>query len=362
MAIDITWPEVNSMRWDVPLKANVQAIADAADAVTETVENGRLSETALETTIETVVETNANVFTQTQTFDTNNGFAIGNKLQLKFVDGFFGQRLHLTGLPQAPGQPDIMPYLEVVPTTQTGTDVGGAIAGVQVYRTLGGGGVPNREFLAIEASGNLASSVGFKIATWASGTGQVQPIRFVIGSDDIVTMEAPSGVTPRMRVASGSQIYSLGANPLFFERESGLSALRARVAADANSGPWTFMGRNRGTRLAPAAPVGGDILGEHRFGSLDTSTGAEVPSALIRALATENWAYGTDQGTLLRFRLTPNDSASMVDVFELKDPTDPNDTAFMVLVNRSGVKTISRVAIGPVDSGGTGFRTLRVAN
>lgn len=48
--IEITWPEVNSMRWDVPLKENVQRIADAANAAEEAVTTGRLSETELNNT------------------------------------------------------------------------------------------------------------------------------------------------------------------------------------------------------------------------------------------------------------------------------------------------------------------------
>lgn len=72
MAIEITWPEVNSMRWDIPLKENVQKIADVvetaetdasaaiatantananASTALDTINNGRLSETELNDTI-----------------------------------------------------------------------------------------------------------------------------------------------------------------------------------------------------------------------------------------------------------------------------------------------------------------------
>lgn len=50
LAIEIYWPEVNSMRWDIELKQNVQNIVDAVDVVDDTVTNGRLSEDELSDT------------------------------------------------------------------------------------------------------------------------------------------------------------------------------------------------------------------------------------------------------------------------------------------------------------------------
>lgn len=48
--IELNWPELNSLRWDVPLIENVEKIADAVDDVQNIVDNGRLSESELNNT------------------------------------------------------------------------------------------------------------------------------------------------------------------------------------------------------------------------------------------------------------------------------------------------------------------------
>lgn len=48
--IELNWPELNSLRWDVPLIENVEKVADAVDDVQNIIDNGRLSETELSAT------------------------------------------------------------------------------------------------------------------------------------------------------------------------------------------------------------------------------------------------------------------------------------------------------------------------
>lgn len=294
----------------------------------------------------------------TQVFDTDNGFGIAN-LRLRFVDGFFGQRLHLTGTEEG-----VMPYLEVVPTTQTGTDVGGAIAGLQVYRTIGGGGVPNREFLAIEASGDLATLPGFKIATWASGTGTIRPLRIVIGTAQAMVFQDDSNILvgPTKRLFfEDIQLMT----PIIESRSAAgqLQAIQARqygtVVEDA---PALVLARNRGTIEAPGYPVSGDMLGEMIVGSMDPAAPSTFRSGGgLRVEALQNWGAGA-RGSIASIRVVPNNSGSTVEAAAFADTIVDGETGFLVRVNRAGVYTRNRVSIGAADSGGAGFRVLRVAN
>ena len=47
---------------------------------------------------------------------------------------------------------------------------------------------------------------------------------------------------------------------------------------------------------------------------------------------------------------------------QISEPSTSDDTILLLRVNRGGSTSLSRVSIGAADSGGAGFRLLRVAN
>lgn len=321
----------------------------------------------------------ARAFTQTQTFDKDEGFQVGSKLKVTETIGFAGHRMHVTG--QADGD---MPYIEVVPTTKTGTDPGGSVAGIQVYNTLFGGvsTAPEREFIALEAKGDLYSGGRmFRLGTWASGDGQYLKFRIGIGDLNVVdfTSDGVQGgaasTAGQIELLSKTRIYSLGAtidNLIDFQRGTSFKALRAVVAnAAAAQGAKVFLGRTRGSIGTPTNLASSDRMGGIEFGSYDTVTtpgapvsdATEATTAYVRALTRESYsAFPTARGSQLDFGITLVGSTTLTDAVRLADPTANDEVAMFVLVNRAGTKTLSRVSIGAADSAGAGFRQLRVPN
>lgn len=59
---------------------------------------------------------------------------------------------------------------------------------------------------------------------------------------------------------------------------------------------------------------------------------------------------------------TAGNSHTVITLAQFQDSDTDDDTALLVRVRRSGVETVSRVTIGAADSGGTGFKVLRVVN
>lgn len=306
-----------------------------------------------------------NTFTEKQQFDATQGFGVGDDLKLTFVDGFFGQRLHLTGTEEG-----VMPYYEVAPTSTVSTDVGKRLAGMQVYKTPGGGGVPDREFLAIESIADDGSMPGFTIQTWASGTGVVRPLRIVIGAveqmrfyESGVQFKAP--ITADTEFSNDAKITSIkaAASPFIAVRGTNQTeVIQARVYSNSASNyPRMFFGKNRGTDTVPTAPASADPLGVIQFGAMNGAT--ELDTAAIIANANEAWTLGSAQGTRLVFSVTANGATARAEVFRLRAAAADTETSVQLAVNRSGVVTTSnQVTVGAVDSGGTGFRVLRVPN
>jgi hypothetical protein len=306
----------------------------------------------------------ANDWSETQTFDPDNGIHIGTKLMLKFTDGFFGQRLHLTGIPG--GVPAIMPYMEVAPASDTGvgTDVGGAIAGYQLYRTPGGGGVPDREFLAIEASGDNGTLPGFKISPWASGTGALRPVAFWDGTHEVFRLHNAGGVG-ELRIGTSARLTyeDTGTTARTWSILQKNGTLGCQYRSHSNTGavrPYTFYSKNSGTIAAPGAPGNAATLGDIVFGSIDSGT--ERTGGYIRATTLQTWAYTTAQGTKIGIATVPSGSATAQVQIEAQEPTADSETGMLLRVDKAGVRTLVRVEIGAADSGGPGKRALVIPN
>lgn len=322
----------------------------------------------------TVAET-PREFTATQTFDADEGFQVGSKLKFTETIGFAGHRLHVTG--QEVGD---MPYIEVVPTTKTGTDVGGSVAGIQVYNTLYGGAsdAPEREFIALEAKGDLyAGGRMFRLGTWASGAGEYLPFRIGIGDLNVVDFKSDgveggaASTYGEVALLSKTRITSLGStidNVIDMQRGTSFKALRAVVAnASAAQGAKLFFGRTRGSIGAPTNLAASDRIGGIEFGSytagVPVSDATELATAYVRALARESYSnIATARGSQLDFGITLNGTTTLTDVVRMADPAANDEVGMFVLVNRAGTKALSRVSVGAADSGGTGFRMLRVPN
>jgi hypothetical protein len=341
--LDVTLPTAGESPWDVKLNT---AITDITEFVNE-----------LEAS--SVLVTAPNVFTATQTFDAAQGWNLGSKLQFRYADGFFGQRVELSGTDSA-----VMPYLDIVATSLTGTDVGGATGGLQLHRLPGGGAAANREFLAFEVSGDLATVPGFKISPWASGTGQLRPITFWDGTHEVFRIVNEGG-TGALRLGEGARLTlqdttTTSRSVVLMQRNGTYGDQRRVYSSTGATRPYIVLMKNRGTIAAPTMPASGDTFGGYEFGS--TNAGNEVIGSYMRSSATETWVAGSAQGAKLTFATTPAGSTTVTPQLDIDEPVADTEVALLVRVNRAGVKTLSRVSIGAVDSAGTGFRALRVAN
>jgi hypothetical protein len=346
----------NTRNWDEPLNAELEKLGVAVTDVEDTVNIGRLSETAVDATI----ADEARVFTAKQTFDPVQGIGIGSLLKLSFVDGFYGQRLHLTGTSVG-----VMPYFEVAPTTRGGTDVGGAVAGFQLYLTPGGGGVPNREFLAIEASGENASNpLEFKISPWASGTGVLRPIGIWDGAHKVVAVKN-MGTTGALEIQYGSRLTFLSevtqsTIPIIFQHGGTLGSQYRTYNDSTAAEPYTFLSKNRGTPTLPTVPTSANNLGSLRFGAVDAGT--ERAGVVLRAVTTQSWVYTTAQGAKFQINTTPSGTAATQTQAEFDEPA-ANEVGILLRTDRAGVKSMSRVKIGATNTGpGGAGRALYVDN
>lgn len=353
------WPERGKRPWDDELKAIVDSINAEVD--------GRLGAEQLSAAFAGVSQ--ANTFTAPQTFDPADSFHIGDTLKAKLTDGYAGQRLHITG-----STVGVMPYIEVVPTTKTGTDVGGSVAGIQVYNTVYGGqqDVPEREFVALEAKGDLyADGRMFRLGTWASGTGEKLPFRIGVGDLNVCDFRANGGVDAELALLAKTRIRAIDGevnNTVDVQRNAAGTAFRAATASSvaATSSSALFLGRTRGTRTAPTAVTTNDRLGAIHFGSYQAGTpisdATQATTAYIRGEAREVYSDWTKRGSQIRFGTTMLGTPDPTDVAVLADPSVNDETALLILVNRAGTKALARVSIGAADSGGVGKRMLTIPN
>ena len=310
-------------------------------------------DTDVHAAVNDAIEGAAHSFSETQTFDPTNGFVIGN-VHMKYVSGWHGQRLHLTGTDEG-----VMPYIEVVPTSLNSTDTGKRLAGYQLYRTLGGGSVDDREFLAIEAVSDENPNPGFVIQTWASGTGEMQPIIFRAGAAEAFRVNSDG----LFQLGYNSFVFADNqqrATPFISRRNGSLAPVQARAYSDRPSdSPVIQLASNRGTIEDPAQALTGDGLGRVMFGTMDGSSFS--PATSIVGTAIEDFTSST-QGSRLSFQTTIPGTTTVGNMLQIEDAGAHAETAMLIRVNRNGTKSMDRVLVGAPDSAGEGWRILRVAN
>lgn len=305
----------------------------------------------------------------TTDMDTALGVGTAAPLALRYEDGFFGHRLTLTGA--APG---VMPYMEVVPVTRTGTDGAGSTAGFQLYGTVGGALVADREFLAIEFRGENASATYkpyFHLSTWASGTGTYRPFRIGTGSrlhllfrpdsDDIHVLDTQRFRWEPVADYGGAK----AATPILADRDAQVQIMLRTYHANSTVAPVLALGKMKGTYAAPTTPFAGDTLGSVLFGEVPGGTFTE--RAAVRAIAsssTNDWNGGTavGRGAGVNIYGTVPGSTVFGQVAGFLASTTNDQTALTLGCRIGGSTSLKLVTLGAADSGGTGFRMLRVTN
>lgn len=271
---------------------------------------------------------------------TNPSLTVGPDLAIYEADGNAGQRFALTGT-----NGDVMPYFEVVANTRTGTDGGNAVAGYQLHLGPDGGHGINREFLYIEAAGEKDVTHGphFRIGVHASGAGVRRPLwiesmgsaAMIFDTDISIKLKQPLKSDTQQRPL---QMTSTASNL------TAISGVAYRGALGASPAPQTFLGMAEGTPGAGAAPSAVSVsLGGHAFGSKNGS--ATVIAADVRALTTEAWTFGSNQGTALDFRITPAGTSAVTRAMLLTKPLADQYTSMVLLCQIGGVTSAKNVRL-----------------
>lgn len=285
--------------------------------------------------------------------DGNGDALLGPDLKVVYEDGNAGQRASLTGTSGA-----VMPYWQVTANTRTGTDGGSAVAGYQAHLGPDSGDGVNREFWFMEAVGELhADGPHFRMGTWASGTGVRRAFRLMNNSTAIQ-------LTPNVGIEMKQvTLFDSGdERPVRVTRPYG--RLKFVMSTQSDYGPDSsifVLARNRGASGAAATPpLSADVLGTLQFGAMNGAS--DVNGAFIRGIAIQNWTYGSAEGSRLEFYVKANSTTSFTKALQLDHPASADQAGMMVAVNRAGTVTLSQVTIGAADSGGAGYRALRVPN
>jgi hypothetical protein len=126
---------------------------------------------------------------------------------------------------------------------------------------------------------------------------------------------------------------------------------------------WTYMGRTKSQIPASARPLRstrGDTTSQYiEIDGGDSGEARVLASTGDKALAIKNLSTSTLTNNVINFIL--GTAASPKDAARLSEPADA-ETALLVRRNLGGVFSLQRVSVGATDSGGAGFKVLRIPN
>ncbi len=138
--------------------------------------------------------------------------------------------------------------------------------------------------------------------------------------------------------------------------------LGTTIVAWSNVGGGGFVAnvqrRARGVPGLEAAILLNDILGSYSWQGFDGSSFTPTRATIVAA-ATEDWALGAT-GTRISVSVTPLGAAALAEALRVDGSVTVDDVRIMVFdVTGAALKRVSR---GVADSGGVGFRVLRIPN
>lgn len=385
-------PVVTWLNWSTP---TVDYVGDTVEAnvgraVAQSVPNqstvphvglsGKIDDSVIPDTV--MRSAGANTFYGRQTFDPTEGITMGD-VRLKFLNAHGGNRFTLEAAPDAPNS---MPYFDVYASTaypnySSGDDVGGATGGYQIH-VEGRAGEVNRAYWHTEAhadsyviNGDEATRGYVSMGMAKRGTGRIRSFVLLAGTQKALDLhpdgnvhlgnfssfvsETPDGFTDNR------------ATPIRMSRRGGVGTLAVTTSssesADGNWGyPFARLSRLHSDTFAGAAggagaAKSGDTLGAFQAGSGSHQRDAPRIGGDVRFKATEDWGLDTARGTAAEVTYTPKGTTARQTAARFEEGT-AGQTSMLVQVNRDGTRSMSRVEVGPPDSAGPGFRSLRVAN
>lgn len=186
----------------------------------------------------------------------------------------------------------------------------------------------------------------------------------VIGTVDGAICEGPLSVFNRLFVGTRSQALSgaveiRGAvDPYVWVEGIIARYLNHAYGNGSNTLPWMLYYRSRGTRELPTTVQNGDTLGIVAFAGNPADPFSPGPNQ-VTFIATENYAAGA-QGARCNINVVPNGSVVSATAISAFASVAADDVRMQVFdVTAAALKQVSR---GIADSGGVGFRLLRIPN
>lgn len=118
--------------------------------------------------------------------------------------------------------------------------------------------------------------------------------------------------------------------------------------------------RANGSGNNPSKVLNNDSIGAFFFGGYDgTDWSVNTDGATVQATATEDWSP-TAHGGRIHMAVTPNGTITAVESLRVTNSVVANDIRLQVFdVTAAALKTVT---LGAADSGGAGFKVLRVPN
>lgn len=289
--------------------------------------------------------------------------ADGAQLYAEYHSGWLAQRfsIGIDGVDENLAQ--LAPSIEVHPAYphyrpdlegDWGANLVDPVTCIQLYR-YGHGDTTDREYFYMEAFGN---GERFQIGTHFSGTGTAnRPVEWKSAGVKAWTVrtDAVMQINKRLYIGDDAQV-----NPFMIERTgTGNDIAIRRVSSDANPAQ-IMLSKARGTIGAETAPQLGNALGDIRAGF--ENAGGPYWGGILRFIASEDWNIGTSQGTHAQIHVTKGGTATREIALQLSVPGSSRETSATLLIDLGGTLVSKKVHVGDPDSGGTGYRSLRVEN
>ncbi len=166
-----------------------------------------------------------------------------------------------------------------------------------------------------------------------------------------VASAAGLGTLALMRAGGRVQMFSdSGSQRTFFD--TGYSYMQAAAAS-----AYRVIRRSEGTIGVATATGAGASFGGYTF---EGFTGAAWGvGAMMEGVSNGAWS-GANRGTELRFHVTENGAVALTEALRLNKTATAGQTALLLWDNDNAA--LERVTVGAADSGGVGYKVLRIPN
>jgi hypothetical protein len=195
----------------------------------------------------------------------------------------------------------------------------------------------------------LSCTHGIDLSAGAFATSAFRSPGFTVAGDGKVTIETNAGTVPAPFNVSGDILHLCAA-----------STVQTGVMFDSFGTNNVFRYRRaNGTPGAETALADGQSIGSHNVYGHDGTSYSAATSGGFAFQTNEAW-NATSHGTRFIVNLAQNGATAVTEVFRLDKPTTATQTGMMLWDVDNG--TLERVTVGAADSGGAGFKVLRIPN